>query len=65
MNIQIGRVVDNGEVFCVINGKKIPYPPGSSGNNVTMINNRVFINGYEYKDGQWKRTLRALLHLWF
>lgn len=65
MNVQIGHVIDNGEAFCVINGETIPYPSGSNSNNVTMINNHVFINGYEYKDGQWKRTLRALWHLWF
>lgn len=48
-----------------INGVKIPEPPcKSSSTNITTINNRVFVNGYEYKDGKWKRTLVALWH-WF
>lgn len=65
MGTYIGRVVDNGETFCVINGEKIPYPTDVSNHSVTMINNHIFIGGYEYKNGQWKRTLRALWHMWF
>ena len=25
----------------------------------------IYVNGYEYKNGEWKRTLAALWHLWF
>ena len=56
-------VINNKEI--VIAGQKIPNPPCDSWTNVTVINNNVFVNGYEYKNGQWKRTLRALWHLWF
>lgn len=27
--------------------------------------NTFYINGYEYKDGKWKRTLKALWYLLF
>lgn len=50
-----------------INGKQLPPAPSSnsSSSSVTVINNKIFINGYEWKDGKWQRTLRALWHLWF
>lgn len=55
-----------------INGKRLPPPPNQSknncftiSNNTTIIGNRVFVNGYEYKNGEWKRTLRALWHSLF
>lgn len=57
------HVINNSEI--VIAGQKIPNPPCGSWTNVTIINNHIFVNGYEYKNGQWKRTLRALWHLWF
>ena len=61
-NYIIGNIV-------YINGKRLPPLPNQSKkytiNNTTIINNRVFINGYEYKDGQWKKTLRALWHTIF
>ena len=27
--------------------------------------NRFYVNGYEYKNGEWKRTLKALWYLLF
>ena len=29
------------------------------------VNNRFYVNGYEYKNGEWKRTLKALWYLLF
>lgn len=44
----------------------IPLPPAPcQGYNSTVIDGKVFLDGYEYKNGKWKRTLRALWHLWF
>jgi hypothetical protein len=64
MNIQMG---DNYMVCgnrVVINGVELPPVP-SSGHNSTVINGKVYIDGYEFKNGKWKRTLRALWHLLF
>ena len=47
-----------------INGVELPPVP-SKGYNNTVINGKVYIDGYEWKNGKWKRTLRALWHLWF
>lgn len=49
-------------------GLKIPPPPSyskSSHNSVSIINDKLYINGYEWKDGKWKITFAALWHLLF
>lgn len=33
--------------------------------NLTTINGKVYVNGYELKNGKWKITLRSLFHLFF
>ena len=48
----------------ILNGEEIPKPPTKM-NNTTMINGKVFVGGYEYKDGKWKRTLKAWFHKYF
>lgn len=64
MNIQInGHTIVTGNIVS-INGIKLPPAPGK-GCNTTVINNKVFIDGYEFKRGKWRRTLKALWHLWF
>lgn len=64
MNEYIGNhtIVKDNQVW--IDGIALPPAPCTS-HNVTIINNKVFIGGYEYKNGKWKRTLRAIWHLWF
>lgn len=49
----------------MINGVQLPPCPAKKYTNVTQINGKVFINGYEFKHGKWKRTLRALWHYIF
>lgn len=63
-NIQInnGTVVKNNEV--TINGIKLPPCP-AKGNSSTIINGKVYIDGYEFDNGKWKKTLRALWYKWF
>lgn len=57
-----GTVVANNEIY--ICGQKIPNPPCEI-NNTTIINDRVYVNGYEYKNGVWKKTLAAWWHKYF
>jgi hypothetical protein len=62
---------DNGLIICHdtirYNGKILPNPPHfkSNNHNVTTVDNRLYINGYEWKNGKWKRTFAALWHLIF
>lgn len=76
-NIQIGHsnviknsvISSNGGVVVVgnevtIDGVKLPPCP-SKGYNSTIINGKVYLDGYEFINGKWKKTLRALWHKWF
>lgn len=48
-----------------IAGELIPPPPCPM-TNTTIINKKIFINGWEYKgNGHWRKTLRALWHKYF
>lgn len=33
--------------------------------NISQVGNRLYVNGYEYRNGRWKRTLRAIIHALF
>lgn len=52
---------------CSYYGKQIPNPPRFNKNNINLatINNKVYLNGYEYfpKERKWKRTPKAIWHL--
>ena len=63
--IQNGQEVRYSKDRIVVNGVIIPNPPKFKENSVTIIDNRLFVGGYEYINGKWKRTLRALWHKWF
>lgn len=64
MNILINgnTTIQGNQVW--INGTLLPPAP-CKGDDLTIINNKVFIDGYEFKNGKWRRTLRAFWHLWF
>lgn len=66
MNISISKnhiVRIDGDVI-VLDGIEIPTPPHFNGrnSNLTTSNDKIYLNGYEWKDGKWKRTLTALWH---
>lgn len=42
-NICSGQLIMGDEI--IVNGKKIPCPPGK-GHNISIINDKVFANGY-------------------
>lgn len=65
-NIQINNVIMVIGNRVWVKGKELPPAP-IKGNNYTssVIGNKVYINGYEFKRGKWRRTLRALWHMWF
>ena len=57
-------VIVNDKV--IVDNVELPKAPKSIfGSNVTTANDKVYVNGYEWKNGYWKRTLKALWHLWF
>lgn len=46
----------------IMDGEMLPLAP-SKGKNISIVGNNVFIDGYEFKRGKWRRSLRALWHL--
>lgn len=65
--IQSGKHIIMNEDKLTIDGKEIPIPKGLKGNNQSIIDGRIYIDGFEYlpKQNKFKRTLRALFHLIF
>jgi len=65
----VNITVNNGVVVCdkyiILNGTKYEIPDYIKGNNQTVINGKIFIGGYEFKYGKFKKTLRALWYKWF
>ena len=54
----VSIAIKNNQV--IING--ITYSKPGRGNNSTIINNKVYVNGYELVRGEWKKTLRAVFY---
>jgi hypothetical protein len=51
----------NGRV--IVNGIMLPPCPSKSKNTSSVIvGDKIYMNGYEFKHGEWKRTLAALLY---
>lgn len=54
----------NNRVF--VDGVELPECPSKNKRiNSAIVNGRAYMSGYEFKNGEWKRTLRALWHLFF
>lgn len=68
MNIQYAHneniVIITNRVW--INGEELPPVPTKRKRlSTTQIDGKVYIDGYEFKKGKWRRTLKALWHLLF
>ena len=64
MSTQHCIVQEGGEVY--IDFKKLPTCSSNSKRpSVSIIDDKIYVNGYEYKNGKWKRTLPALFHHFF
>lgn len=58
-------IVNSREKWIEINGIRYKFPKRVKGHSVSQVDNHIFIDGYEFIDGKFKRTLRALYHLFF
>ena len=58
-------IVNSKEKWIEINGIKYQFPKKIKGYSVSQIDNHIFIDGYEFINGKFKRTLKALYHLFF
>ena len=51
----------NGKI--IVNGIEITQCPSKSKRiSSVIVGDKIYVNGYEFKDGVWKRTLAALLY---
>ena len=55
--------MENNKIF--INGVEVKKPAGMKGSVISQINDKTYIDGYEFKNGKWKRTLKGLFHYLF
>lgn len=58
-----GVSVDRNKI--IVNGQEYTIPEKVGSSNIAIIDGRIFINGYEFKNGKWIRSLRALWHKYF
>lgn len=63
MGSNVSITQSNGKV--IVNNVEYDLPNKSKASSVTVVNGKVYINGYELVNGKWKRTLTALWHLLF
>lgn len=62
MNTENSIVQVNGKVI-YINFNSLPKCPSNSKlSSISIIGDKIYMNGYEYKNGEWKRTLPALFY---
>lgn len=45
-------------------GVQLPPCPART-KTVSIVNDKIYIGGYEWTGTKWKRTLCALCHMWF
>lgn len=54
----------NGRLF--INGKEIELPKSLFfKNTINTINNKIYINSKEFKNGKWKYTIKSVFYTLF
>ena len=58
-----GVIVSGNKVW--VDGKELPLVPVKSPHSITQIDNKVYIDGFEFKNGKWRRTIKAIWHLLF
>ena len=61
--IQGNIEIYGGSVF--INNRPMPPCPAVDVSNAKIINDRVYIGGYELVNGKWERTVKSLWYKYF
>lgn len=64
--------IKNNGFEIIVNDTQIIYnnvsynlPKNCKGHSNTIINGKVYIDGYEFRNGKFKKTLMALWHKYF
>lgn len=66
-NASVVKLVGDGEYIVVNNNSYRTPKKGLFGidGSISLVNGRVYINGYELVNGKWKVTIGSLFHLFF
>ena len=59
--IGANSVFSNGKEYIIVNNYKVEVPVHLQNKPKVVVNNNIYISGYEYKNGTWKRTLNGLI----
>lgn len=65
---QKGLSVVLNENELVVNGRKYELPKrvqNRSGHSITQVDGKLYIDGYEFRKGEFRRSLSALWHMLF
>lgn len=61
MNTKHCILQHGGDLY--IDCEKLPKcPSNSKRSSISIIGDKIYMNGYGYRNGKWKRTLPALLY---
>lgn len=51
----------NNDVY--VDGKKVEGVPGSANMlNICQVNDKLYVNGYKYVNGKWRRTIGSIFY---
>lgn len=53
-----GIIISGRKIY--VNGKEYDIPEHIKCHSTSMIDGKIYIDGYEFKDGKWKRTLASI-----
>lgn len=70
INQSVGDTNDKSNVaiageYIIVDGERKPIPLHvlkRKRHTSALIDGKIYVNGYEYKKGKWKRTLMAILY---
>lgn len=48
-----GSIIDANERLVILNGKRIPFHPNMTGNDIIQVDNHIIIDGYKLIDNKW------------
>jgi hypothetical protein len=59
-----GHTIINNSIkrVTIINGVKYPWNNKMRGNTITQVNGKIYIDGYELRNGNWVLSIKAVVN---
>lgn len=58
-------MIDSNKRIAYVNGEKIKFKDKMKGTNLTTINGKIYVDGYELVNGKWERTIKSIFYKYF